>query len=91
MSICYWNLNSIITCNHKNINLLAAYNTINKSDMICICESYLDSSTFFDKEQLNIEGYNSVKDYFSGVGGSDGVCIHFTFCIEFTVEQIPIF
>ena len=40
---------------------------------------------------MNIEGYNSVKDDFSGVGGSDGVCTHFILCIEFTVEQIPIF
>ena len=43
-SICHWNLNSITAHNYEKINLLEAYNTDNKFDMICISESYLDSS-----------------------------------------------
>ena len=43
-SICHWNLNSMTAHNFKKINLLEAYNTINKFDVICLSESYLDSS-----------------------------------------------
>ena len=55
-SICHWNLNSMTAHNFEKINLLAAYNTINKFDVICLSESYLDSSIAFDNDNLNIKG-----------------------------------
>ena len=44
--------------NFEKINLLEAYNTINKFDVICLSESYLDSSIASDNDNLNIKGYN---------------------------------
>ena len=49
--VCHWNLNSVTEHNVGKIKLLEAYNTINKFDVICLSESYLDSP-------LNIKGYN---------------------------------
>ena len=43
-SICPWNLNSITAHNFAKLNLLQAYNAIHNFDMICLSESYLDSS-----------------------------------------------
>ena len=60
-SICYWNLNSMTAHNFEKINLLEAYNTINKFDIICLSESYLDSFRASDKDDLNIKGYNLYK------------------------------
>ena len=57
LSICHWNLNSMTACNFEKINL-EAYNTINKFDVICVSESYLDSSIVSDNNNLNIKGYN---------------------------------
>ena len=57
-SICHWNLSSMTACNFEKINLLEAYNTINKFDVICLSESYLDSSIASDNDNLNIKGYN---------------------------------
>ena len=55
-SICYWNLNSMTAHNFEKINLLETYNTIQKFDVICLLESYLDSSIAFDNDDLNIKG-----------------------------------
>ena len=57
LSICHWNLNSMTACNFEKINL-DTYNTINKFDVICVSESYLDSSIVSDNNNLNIKGYN---------------------------------
>ena len=56
-SICRWNLNSMTAHHFEKINLLEAYNTISKSDVICLSKSYLDSSIASDKDNLNIKGY----------------------------------
>ena len=44
-SICHWNLNSISAHNYAKVLLLKAYIAIHKFDIICISETYLDSST----------------------------------------------
>ena len=44
--------------NFEKLDLPEAYNTINKSDVIYLSESYLDSSIVSDNDDLNIKGYN---------------------------------
>ena len=56
--ICHWNLNSMTSHSFEKINPLDAYNNINKFDVICLSESYLDSSITPDNHDLNIKGYN---------------------------------
>ena len=51
-----WNLNSITVYNLEKLNLFEAYNTINKFDVICLSESYLESSIASDNDDLNING-----------------------------------
>ena len=57
-TICHWNLNSIAAHNFSKINLLKAYLTIHKTDIVCLSETYLDSSFPVNDENLVIEGYN---------------------------------
>ena len=53
-SICHWNLNSIFACNYIKVSLLRAYISTQKFDVICISETYLDSDTSDDDDNLKI-------------------------------------
>ena len=54
--ICHWNLNSIATYNFIKVSLLKAYITVYSYDVICLSETYLDSSTLSDDNNLEIPG-----------------------------------
>ena len=60
-SICHWNLNSITSHNFIKVSLLAAYNSIHKFDIICLSETYLNSETISNNENLNIPGHNLIR------------------------------
>ena len=59
LSICHWNLNSISVHNFAKLSLLRPYVSIRKFDIICLSETYLDSST--DDESLKILGYYLIR------------------------------
>ena len=42
LSCCHWNVNSILA--HNKLSLIIAYNTVQKFDVICFLETYLNSS-----------------------------------------------
>ena len=65
-SICHWNLNSIAAHNFAKVNLLQAYNAIHDFDMICLSESYLDSTVSSDNDNLYIRDYKLVRADHSG-------------------------
>ena len=48
LSICHWNLNRISAHNYIKLSVLRAYISINKIDIICLSETYLDSSISSD-------------------------------------------
>ena len=58
LSICHWNLNSIPPHNFMKLSLLRAYISINKTDITCLSETYLDSSIPSVDENLELPGYN---------------------------------
>ena len=62
--------------NFEKINLLEAYNTINKFDVICLSESYLDSSIASDNDNLNIKGYNLYRVDHPNNVKRGGVCAY---------------
>ena len=43
-SICHWNLNSLLAYNYNKLFLLKAYIAVHKFDVICLSETYLDST-----------------------------------------------
>ena len=61
LNICHWNLNSIATQNFMKIALLEAYITVNKFDIICLSETFLDSSFLDDDPRLNLNGYSLIR------------------------------
>ena len=58
--ICHWNLNSIAAHNFIKVALLKACLSVHEKDIICLSETYLDSSVPVDYDNLQIPGYSSV-------------------------------
>ena len=56
-SLCHWNANSILA--HSKLSLLTAYNITYKYDIICVSETYLNSSV--DSSKLSIPGYYIIR------------------------------
>ena len=56
LSISQWNLNSISAHNFIKLSPLRAYISINKFDIICLCETYLDSSISSDVDNWRYQG-----------------------------------
>ena len=59
--ICHWNLNSITAHNFNKIALLKAYLSVHKMNIVCLSETFLDSSILIDDDNLQIPGYSSVR------------------------------
>ena len=53
-SICHWNFNSISAHNFIKVSLLKTFIATNKLDVICLSETYLDSSISNDDDNLEI-------------------------------------
>ena len=52
LSICHWNLNSISAYYSSKLFLLNSYNSLHKSDIKCLSETYLDSNTPLNDHNL---------------------------------------
>ena len=89
ISICHWNLNSIFAHNYTKLFLLA-YIAIHKFDIICLSETYLDSSTTSADDNLAISRYNlKHSDHPSTINAVVLASITKTFCLcEFSVFNI---
>ena len=71
----HWNVNSILA--HNRLSLLEAYNTVHKYDILCISESYLDSSVSVDGTTLSLPGYNLVQSDHPSNIKRGGVCLYY--------------
>ena len=76
-SVCHWNLNSIFAHYFVKIFLLKAYVAIHKFDIICLLETYLDSSIPANNDNLHIDGYNLVRSDHPSNTKRGGVCIYY--------------
>ena len=76
-SICPWNLNSIIAHNYLKVSLLRAYISVHNFDVVCISETYLDSTTALDDENLHIAGYNLLRADHASNSKRGGICVYY--------------
>ena len=88
ISLCHWNLNSISAHNYIKLFLLKAYIAIHKFDIICLSETYLDSSTSSDDDNLAISGYNLIRSDHPSNNKRGGVCIYYKNFLPFCVPSI---
>ena len=76
-SVCHWNLNSRSAHNYATVFLLKAYIADHKFDIICISETYLDSSTPSDDSNLEVSKYTLVRSDYPSNNKRGGVCIYY--------------
>ena len=80
-SICHWYLNSISVNNFLKIFLLGVYVSTHNFHILCLSETYLDSSISSNYNNLTIPGYDLYRaNHPSNVGaGGDGglYCIYY--------------
>ena len=60
-SLCHWNLNSLPAHNFSKLSLIEAYNRQHNFDMICLSETYLDSSYADDDTRLNLKDFTLIR------------------------------
>ena len=61
LSFCHWNLNGLAAHNFTKVSLLQALSVTNDHDIICLSETFLDSSISNDDEKNNIKSYNLLR------------------------------
>ena len=76
-SLCHWNLNSFPVHDFSKLSLIKAYNTHHTFNMICISESYLDSSYADDDPQLNLKDFTLIREDNLNNCKRGGVSIYF--------------
>ena len=74
-SICHWNLNSICAHNFAKLSLLKAYVSVHKFDIICLSETYLDSSIY--NKKLEISEYYLIRSDHLSNNKHGGICIYY--------------
>ena len=77
LSICHWNLNSISADDYSKLFLLKAYISVHKFDIICLSETYLDSTVPLDDDNLVISGYNLIRSDHPSNTKRGGVCLYY--------------
>ena len=75
--ICHWNLNSISAHDYSKLFLLKAYISVHKFDIICLSETYLDSTVPLDDVNLVISGYNLIRSDHPSNTKRGGVCLYY--------------
>ena len=61
LSVCYWNLNGIAAHNYTKLSQLLTYNAVYNYDVICLGETFLDSSYLNDDQLLKLPGYQLIR------------------------------
>ena len=76
-SICYWNLNRLLAYNYNKLLLLRACIAVHKFGVICLSETYLDSTVASYDENLEITGYNLVRSGHPDKTKRGEVCLYY--------------
>ena len=87
-SICHWNLNSISVHMFTKVSLLSAYISVHKFDIICLSETYLNSEIPSDDKNLEIPGYNLVREDHPSNSKCGEVCVYYKSSLPFRVINV---
>ena len=84
--ICHWNLNSISVHDYSNLFLLKGYIILHKFDIICLPETYLNSTTPSDDDRIQIPGYTLIRCDLLSNTKYGGVCIYYRSSLPLNFE-----
>ena len=77
VSVCQWNLKSISTHDFSKVSLLNAYTSLYSFDIMCLSETYLDSSILSHDPSLEVQGYDLIRANHPSNVKKGRVCIYF--------------
>ena len=77
LSIYQWKLNSISKYDYSKLFLLNSYNSLHKFNIICLSETYLDSDTPINDDNLEISGYTLVYSDHPSNTKCEGVYLYY--------------
>ena len=81
LTFCHWNLNGIAA--YGFISLLQGYTTERNFDIMCLSETFLNSSFEIEDDRLKIECYDLIRSDHSRSCKKGGVCVYYK-------EHIPL-
>ena len=67
------------------VSLLSACISVHKFDIICLSEIYVNSEILSDDNNLEIPGYNLVREDHPSNGKHGGVCVYYKSSLPFRV------
>ena len=70
------------------VSLLLVYSSVHKFDIICLSETYLNSETPSDDENLVIPGYNLVREDHPSNSKRGRVCVYYKSSLPFRVINV---
>ena len=79
----HWNLDGLTAHDSTKISLLQAYITQHSYDIICLTETFLNSSILRDDNRITIDGYNLIRSDRPSNSKKGGACIYYK-------ENIPL-
>ena len=76
MKIFHSNLNSISSHNFSKVSLFNTYTSLHSFEIICLSETYLDSSILSHEPNLEVQEYDLIRADHSSIVKRGGVCIY---------------
>ena len=73
---------------YKKVSLLSAFISVHKLDIICLSETYLNSETSPDDDNLEIPGYNIIRKDQPSNTKRGGVCAYYKNTQPFKIINI---
>ena len=75
--VCHWNVNSIPSHNFQKIAVLESFVTMNKFDIICMSETFLNNT--YEDNDHNLNGYSFLRAYHLSNAERVRACIYSNF------------
>ena len=75
LKFCHWNLNGLAAHEFINLSSLEGYINVTDIDIICLSETFLDSSIPIDDNRLSIFGYSMMRADHASSTKRGGVCL----------------
>ena len=76
LTFCHWNLNGLTAHDNIKISLLQAYVTQYNCDIICLSETFLNSSIQNNDDIIKLNGYNLMRSDHPSDSKKGGICIY---------------
>ena len=77
LTFCHWNLNKLPAHDSTKISLPQMYMTHHSYDIICLTETFLNSSIQSDDDRITIDEYNLIKSDHPSDSKNGGSCIYY--------------